>query len=121
MPEERANSFSSSSAETATHEENEKLARLDHTEEGNFEKLKTPEELEIEEEGEDDGLLPKEPEKEEPPKSTFASSLTWMVINTLATIGIVRIGLLPSHLSFLADLKCCRRFSRTRPSSPTRR
>ncbi len=86
--EERAGSFSSSSAETATHEDNEKLARLDHTGDG-LETLTKPEELEIGEEGEDDGLLPKEPVQEEPPKSGFTSALMWMVVNTLATIGIV--------------------------------
>ncbi|KAK3940509.1 triose-phosphate transporter [Diplogelasinospora grovesii] len=82
-------SFSSSSAETATHEENGKFARLDG---GDCEK-KTPEDLEIGDEREDDGLLrPKSgPEipAEEPPKSSFRAALIWMVINTLATIGIV--------------------------------
>ncbi|KAH8895035.1 triose-phosphate transporter [Thozetella sp. PMI_491] len=87
---ERTGSFSSSSADTATHEDNEKLARLDQTGEGH-ENPKKPEELELGDLGEreDDGLLPKEPVKEEPPKSNFSSALIWMVVNTLATIGIV--------------------------------
>lgn len=85
---ERAGSFSSSSADTATHEENEKLARLDQSEDG-MEKLRSPDDLEIGDEREDDDLLPREPEKQEPPKSTFRSSLIWMIVNTLATIGIV--------------------------------
>jgi hypothetical protein len=38
---------------------------------------------------EDDELLPKEKHGEQPgPKSSFISGLIWMVINTLATIGI---------------------------------
>jgi solute carrier family 35 protein E3 len=81
----RAGSFSSSSAETATHEENEKLARLTQSEDG-MEKLA---DLEVGEEREADGLLPQESEKPEPPKSTFKSSFIWMIVNTLATIGIV--------------------------------
>lgn len=85
--EGRPASISSSSADTATHEDNEKLARLDQSGE-----LKKPEDMEIGER-EDDELLPqnqREPEKQEPPKSGFTSSLVWMVVNTLATIGIVR-------------------------------
>jgi solute carrier family 35 protein E3 len=40
---------------------------------------------------EDDNLLPKEKQGEQPaPKSSFTSGLVWMVINTLATIGIVK-------------------------------
>ncbi|KAK3357676.1 solute carrier family 35 member E3 [Lasiosphaeria hispida] len=90
-PKERAGSFSSSSAETATHEDNEKLARLDPV--GDEEKLKAPEELEIDDGGEDDGLLNREsarqPEPAQPAPSSFRSALIWMSINTFATIGIV--------------------------------
>lgn len=82
---ERAGSFASSSAETATSPENEKLARLDQSEDG----LEKQGDLEIGDEREDDGLLPQETEKPEPPKSTFKSSFIWMIVNTLATIGIV--------------------------------
>lgn len=85
---DRAPSFSSSSADTATHDENEKLARLDQSEDG-LEKLKSPDDMEVGDERENGGLLPQETEKPEPPKSTFTSSLIWMVVNTLATIGIV--------------------------------
>jgi solute carrier family 35 protein E3 len=84
----RTPSVSSSSAETATHEENGKLARSDQHEDG-FEKLVRPEDMEMGDEREDDDLLPQVSEKTEPPKSTFTSSAIWMVVNTLATIGIV--------------------------------
>jgi hypothetical protein len=41
---------------------------------------------------EDAGLLPQEERGEQsPPKSSFTSGLIWMVVNTLATIGIVNI------------------------------
>lgn len=66
----------------------EKLARVD--EDGdNLEKLQSPDELDMEKDREDDDLLPKEGENEEPAKNTFMSSFIWMVVNTLATIGIV--------------------------------
>jgi solute carrier family 35 protein E3 len=87
----RAASISSSSADTATHEDNDKLARIDPIESSSLEELKRPEELEIGDEEEGDVLLPQhDDEKPEPPKSSFTSSLIWMVVNTLATIGIVR-------------------------------
>lgn len=82
---DRAASFSSSSAETATNPENEKLARLDQSEDG----IEKQADLEVGDEREDEGLLPQETEKPEPPKSTFKSSFIWMIVNTLATIGIV--------------------------------
>ncbi len=121
---ERAGSFSSSSGDTATHEDDEKLNRIDHTEEG-VESLKKPEELEIEEEnGEDAGLLPGETKKAEP-KSSFTSSLIWMVVNTLATIGIVCdhrtvLQVMTHGMITIANHDCPRRFSRTRPSSRIR-
>lgn len=78
------------------------MARL-----GDEEKLTPPEDLEIHEleeygdhssNSEDDALLmekdqdepPKPPQPPpEPKKSSFWSSLIWMTVNTLATIGIV--------------------------------
>lgn len=79
---------SSSSTELDTFNDPEKYAGKD-SEDGKF-NLKTPEELE---EGvESEGLLPSEDDKlpEIPPTSTTRSSIIWMVVNTLATIGIVR-------------------------------
>lgn len=88
---ERRDRSSSSSSDTATHSQSIRLAKLDDEE-----KLKSPEELEIDDDGEGDGLLPKEGEEgtvaanQEPPKkSSFNSAFIWMTVNTLATVGIV--------------------------------
>ncbi len=66
--------------------------------------LKPPDELAIHEELEDDhSLLPRPPlnEKAEPSKrSGLATSLIWMVVNTLATIGIVSARCPPPLLFF---------------------
>ncbi|KAK4462509.1 hypothetical protein QBC42DRAFT_267667 [Cladorrhinum samala] len=87
---ERRNRSSSTSSDTATHSEGFRLEKLNDEE-----KLKSPEELEIDD-GEGDGLLPKEGEEgtvaanQEPPKkSSFNSAFIWMTVNTLATVGIV--------------------------------
>lgn len=81
---ERAGSVASSSTETATLHE---LTKLDPMEDS-MQNLKSQHDDEKAAE-EDERLLPKENEKEEPPKSGFASAVAWMVVNTLATIGIV--------------------------------
>jgi len=86
---DRAGSFASASTEAGTLEEREKLAKLDALDDDGA-KLTPPEDLEVGEEREDEELLPQVDEKPAPPKSTFRSSAIWMVINTLATIGIVR-------------------------------
>lgn len=54
------------------------------------EKLQLSEDLEARGNRAYDELIPKENPKQQKPDSSFASSLAWMVINTLATIGIVR-------------------------------
>lgn len=47
--------------------------------------------FDFDKEEEQDALLPVEDSKPaEPAKSGFATAVTWMVVNTLATIGIVR-------------------------------
>lgn len=84
---ERTGSFGSQSTETGAHEENEKLRMIDQTDEAT--RMKSPQELEMGDEREDAGLLPQQTEKVEPAKSSFTSSLIWMIVNTLATIGIV--------------------------------
>lgn len=38
---------------------------------------------------EDDELLPQDLEKPEPPKASARSGIVWIVVNTLATVGIV--------------------------------
>ena len=103
---ERPASVASSSTETGTHDENEKLAKLDQTDEG----LSVRRDRELDdgpggEEPEDQQLLPHETEKPvPPPKSSFLASLAWMVINTLATIAIVSV--LPPKPPPRADLEC---------------
>jgi solute carrier family 35 protein E3 len=99
---ERTPSISSSSAETATNDDNAKLSRLDQDDDA-LEKLARPEDLEMGEE--DEGLLPQLSEKPEPPTSTFYSSAIWMVVNTLATVGIVCVPL-PVPFAGVALLSC---------------
>jgi solute carrier family 35, member E3 len=71
-------------------EEREKLAKLDALDD-DVSKPKPADDVEAGgDEGEDEELLPQVNEKAEPPKSSFTSAVIWMVINTLATIGIVR-------------------------------
>lgn len=88
---ERAGSFASSSTETATLHE---LTKLDPMEDSvqNLKSLNDEERLADAEE--DEKLLPASNEKEEPPKAkaSFTGAVIWMVVNTLATIGIVSLG-----------------------------
>lgn len=93
---ERTGSIASSRTEAGSYDEqhNEKLAHI-HDEEGLTDLIK-PTALAYQEsdpDREDEELLPQQLEKEDPPKSSLASSVTWMVVNTFATIGIVRIPL----------------------------
>lgn len=92
---ERAGSIASSHTETGGYDEhNEKMAPLRDDEES-LSNLKSPTSVyhdsDHEREGEDEELLPQQPEKAEPPKGSMSSSIVWMVVNTLATIGIVSI------------------------------
>jgi len=59
--------------------------------EGSFVNMKTPEEMEIVDDEERGELLPQpEQEKSEPaPESSMRTAAIWMIVNTLATIGIV--------------------------------
>jgi len=96
---DRAPSVSSSVTEAEAYDENEKNGTRNSTE-VSFIKLKSPEDLEIGDEVERAELLPADHEK--PPQPTHDSSVrsafVWMVVNTLATIGIV------SSKSQLADI-----------------
>jgi solute carrier family 35, member E3 len=87
---ERALSVSSSVTEAEAYDENEKNGTRSSTE-GSFVKLKSPEDLEIGDEIEREELLPAEHEKplQPTPDSSVRSAFVWMVVNTLATIGIV--------------------------------
>jgi solute carrier family 35, member E3 len=89
---ERAPSTSSSVTEAEAYDENEKHGTLSETE-GSFVKLKSPEDLELGD-GDDierEELLPAEHEKpaQPTPETSLRSAFVWMVVNTLATIGIV--------------------------------
>lgn len=73
--------------------EKEKLNRLD--DEDNYETLKSPEELKMQEDVERAGLLQNSVESaldtpHVPETSSAKTAALWMVVNTLATIGIVK-------------------------------
>ncbi|KAI3395529.1 hypothetical protein diail_1246 [Diaporthe ilicicola] len=89
---ERAGSIASSHTEAGGYDEhNEKMAPLRDDEES-LTNLKSPTSVyhDSDNEAEDkEALLPQQPEKAAAPKGSMASSIVWMVVNTLATIGIV--------------------------------
>lgn len=88
---ERAGSVASSHTESGPHDEmNEKQAFLHDDESLRSPTLYQDSHHDGENDGEDTEMLPQVPEKRpEPPKSSTASGLVWIVINTLATVGIV--------------------------------
>lgn len=116
---DRVPSISSSVTEADAY--NEKNQVRDSSE-GESYALKTPEEMEIGEDIEREGLL-RDGEEEKttaaaPPASTTRSAIIWMVVNTLATIGIVSCiatgeRLLSAFANYIS------RSSQTRPSSTT--
>lgn len=85
-PADRAPSVSSSVTEADAYDDHEKMAGVSS--------LKDPEELEIGDDIESAGLLPLEQEKPEAKKSdnSARTAALWMIVNTLATIGIVSSG-----------------------------
>lgn len=90
---ERAGSVASSHTEAGGHEDvTEKHAFVRDDE--SLSTLKSPtayqDSLHDEDHLEDEELLPQEMEKKpEPPKASAASGMVWIVVNTLATVGIV--------------------------------
>ncbi|RDW70077.1 hypothetical protein BP5796_08474 [Coleophoma crateriformis] len=84
---DRAPSVSSSVTEADNYDEKNGDLRSD----GSFVKLKSPEELEVGDDIERAELLPQEaqPEKPKAAEGSVRSAAVWMVVNTLATIGIV--------------------------------
>jgi solute carrier family 35, member E3 len=72
-------------------EENEKGSPTLSSHDSSYVKLKTPEEMEISNDVERQELLPPAvPPKDQPGDKTSArAAIIWMVVNTLATIGIV--------------------------------
>ena len=95
-PKERTSSFSSSSAGSATtaFEDNQKLTHPNRTGDDE-EKLRLSDDLDAGDHEREDGRLLEQEEAEDtqpapvPPKSSPTAAIVWMVINTLATIGIV--------------------------------
>lgn len=89
---DREPSISSSTTEAEAFDDNEKSGS---STEGGFVKLKSPEEMEIGDDVERAELLPGEHEKPPAPKApetSTRSAVIWMVVNTLATIGIVSLA-----------------------------
>lgn len=90
---DREPSISSSVTEAEAFDDNEKNGSS--TSDGGFVNLKSPEEMEIGDDVERAELLPEDHEKAPPakqPDTSMRSSIIWMVVNTLATIGIVSSG-----------------------------
>lgn len=84
---DRTPSVSSSVTEADSYDEkNNDMKRVD-----SFTKLRSPDELEIGDDVERAGLLPQQAEQEKPQAAdpSMKSAVVWMVVNTLATIGIV--------------------------------
>lgn len=92
-PGDHSISVSSSITEGDGYDENEK--NHSPTTESSYVHMKTPEEMEIGDE-ERAELIPAvahvaQEKASEPEKATVRSAVIWMVVNTLATIGIVRL------------------------------
>jgi solute carrier family 35, member E3 len=90
-PSDRSVSVSSSITEAEAYDENEK--NHSSTTDSSYVHMKMPEEMEIRDE-ERAELIPAtmnvvQEKATEPEKATVRSAVIWMVINTLATIGIV--------------------------------
>lgn len=91
---DREPSISSSVTEAEAFDENEKSSS---STDGGFVNLKSPEEMEIGDDVERAELLPGDHEKPPPakqPETSMRSSVIWMVVNTLATIGIVGLDMI---------------------------
>jgi solute carrier family 35 protein E3 len=93
---DRPSSISSSVTEAENFDDNEKNGMISSSE-GSYVKLKSPEEMDIGD-VESAELLPQEDKSKPPstPDNSTRTAVIWMVVNTLATIGIV--GLLSLHL-----------------------
>lgn len=104
--EERPPSIISSSSPTEadTLDDNEKHGTPSSSE-ADFVKLRSPDELDIGDDVERAELLPQQDEEKSPssPDNSTRTAIIWMVVNTLATIGIVGPIYLPtpSHRSHL--------------------
>jgi len=114
---DRPPSVSSSLTEAEAYDDNEKGAALSPTE-GSYVKLKSPEEMDIGDDVERVGLLPADAEDEKPPQAkqdnSTRTAILWMVVNTLATIGIVSSFKVWQFQELMAEFL---RSLQTRPSS----
>lgn len=84
---DREPSISSSTTEAEAYDENEKITNS----EGSY-AMKNMDEQEVGDDVERAGLLPPADHEKPPPKepdNSMRSAIIWMVVNTLATIGIV--------------------------------
>lgn len=131
----RVPSFASSATATGSLEERDALLKSDPLEDeldDDFPRLKRACDLEACHDDEDEvnertRLLPGKTEQSEKPKSHFRSALIWMIVNTVATVGIVRwlpplfpfFRLFPPWSSELTACPFVPRSSPTRPSFPT--
>jgi solute carrier family 35 protein E3 len=100
---DRAPSISSSITEAEAFDDNEKAGTVSSTD-GGFTTLKSPEEMEIGDDVERAGLLPAEQQEREKPQpvvqdNSTRTAIIWMVVNTLATIGIVGSSIIQSKIS----------------------
>jgi hypothetical protein len=90
----RAPSIASSSTETMTSEEQAaRLVGIDSEEKGSMSGIRTPDFVDAnykDDVDEKQELLPQQAKKQvEDPKAKLRSAIAWMVVNTLATVGIV--------------------------------
>ncbi len=115
---ERAPSISSSITEAEAYDENEKNGTTNLTDDS-FVKLKSLGNLELGDDVERAELLPAEDEKPSQPKpdSSVRTAFVWMVVNTLATIGIVSSGFSDASKRRLTSY--CSRSSRIKQSFQT--
>ena len=118
-PGDRSASVSSSITEAEAYDENEKSHSPTDS---SYVHTKTPEEMEAGDE-ERAELIPAavhvvQEKATEPEKATVRSAVIWMVINTLATIGIVCPHLETIIINILITDRFPSRSSRIKPSSP---
>lgn len=90
---ERAGSIASSHTEAGGHDEFNEKHPFDRDDES-LSNLQSPTVYQDSNHDEEAGheveeLLPQQPEKPEPPKSSATSGVIWIAVNTLATVGIV--------------------------------
>lgn len=120
MADRSGDRASSLSSETEVFDDNEKQSPAMSLHEGSYVKVKVPEEMEMGDDVERQELLPGAVNAQEKPqedsKTSARAAIIWMVVNTLATIGIVCpyqfLLLISRYANFPPS-----RFLQTKPSS----